>query len=151
MNIPWEQAPEGTTHVILDNGVNKNHWRRVHDRQVHSWLLREQKWEWFDLADGWFQWHGHDIIARPLEEAPLPDGLQWPEGATHYQTVYKFFFDADKKRYLFTFEGARWIQLNEEHFQHWVGRVDNLPRYAAGIEPKQEPKPAPKKPVGWWS
>ena len=152
MNIPWEQAPEGTTHVILVDGVFKGHWRRVADGLVHDWN-HHKVWSPFDDEELWFKWHGPDIVARPPEEAPLPDGLQWPEGATHYNRRALAFFNNKELRYLMQrrLPEILWWGFSQADMDYWERHEDTVVRYAVGAKPKQEPAPVPKKSVGWWS
>lgn len=149
--INWADAPEGTTHA----GVWKvgPRWRKVDDNTVYMWT--DGRWE--DLGyepNFWLREFGANIVERPKEpeEAVLPDGLKWPEGATHYCEVepYKFFMNERNYKALFSGDGKAWWDLGEGTYRFYAGKPNTIVRFPKG-QPKEQPKPIPKKPIGWWS
>lgn len=154
IDIDWDEAPEGTTHVIFnDNGINP-FWRKVDEHGVHQfcrgdWDLSE------DQPDWWFEHHGKHIIERPPKEpppveSPLPNGLQWVEGALYYSPSYGGFFLNDER--LTTNGGRSWNLIFGTGIKYWLDSPDTIRRYADGQAPQvRAEQPKPRKPVGWWS
>ncbi|MNJ09658.1 hypothetical protein D3C77_38060 [compost metagenome] len=160
VDINWDEAPEGTTHIVHPEAVRRNPWRKVDvaNDKVYAWHPKEQgglEGEWVDRrvesVDNYLRINKELLTERPVVvEAELPKGLQWPEGATHYYPGAETFFDRESSRYKFS-RGGGWTNIPGELVQEYIGRKETIARY-----PEARPK-APveelikKKPVGWWS
>lgn len=89
-------------------------------------------------------------------EAVLPNGLQWPEGATHYNHNYGGFF-LNTNDNTVSFGQGIWKAFAEVTLEYWVDREETVVRHA--VVKKQQPKaeereaklPPPHKQVGWWN
>jgi len=155
--INWAEAPEGTTHVIT-RGV-KHFYRKVTEEDVYAWA--NNKWDNIPFAPkDWFRRYAGSITERPKEpgEAVLPDGIEWPQWATHYNKAQKLFFCLEGFSYRLQDQPHKWIggEGDEHYFNIWAAKFDNIVRFAEGNLPagqviREQPKPIPKKPIGWWT
>ena len=155
--INWAEAPEGTTHVgVWGKGPR---WRRVADNTVYMWA--DGHWEDIGYEPGvWLKEYRINIIERPKEpeEAVLPDGIEWPQWATHYNKGHKLFFCLEGFSYRLQDQPHKWVggEGDEHYFNIWAAKFDNIVRFAEGNLPagqviREQPKPIPKKPIGWWT
>ena len=149
--INWADAPEGTTHVGV--WLDEARWRKVANNTVYMWI--DGRWE--DLGyepNFWLIEFGANIVERPKEpeEAVLPHGLEWPEDATHYceMKTHKFFMNERNYKGLFTGDEEAWWYMGKDACRFYADKADTIVRFPNG-QPKEQPKPIPKKPIGWWT
>lgn len=150
VDINWDEAPEGTTHVLLGlDGNHHGHWRKVEDGQVFN--IQGGRWDRINNAEDWFREFGNEIVERPPKESPLPNGLRWVDKATHYYSnniVPLLFFN--EEGYTTSKVGSKWIEWEVDLFKWYAEQAETTARYPLG-QPMEVAQPKPRKPVGWWS
>jgi hypothetical protein len=150
MAINWEEAPEGTTHGTDDLALAGflGPWRK---KDGNKWYYyKDGEWVFRIESMAYLKSNPH-LVERPaLAEAPLPGGLVWPIGYTHYNPYCRGFFFNDKgfKQHLdqhknWAIDGALPYWLKDHHTISRYG--DKAP---AKVAAKEQPKP--KQKVGWW-
>lgn len=162
IEINWEDAPEDATHHLHIQGGSW--WARRHEEDgdmYDHWPIHGDKWHkvyrnvhgFKRLEDN----YADGIVKRPPKEAPLPNGLQWIEGATHYNPNYGgFFCDLDNARIIFCNNGG-WREFNRVALEYWAVEQRTIARFPEGqaakvvAKPPMEKKPQPKRQVGWWT
>lgn len=150
MEINWEEAPEGTTHHL--KSAFTNHWlKKLEDRYWYC-LMGAQGWS-TNSSEWAVEYENpalYTLTVRPLVEAPLPDGWEWPEKATHFNPQCGGFF-INEREDTYLHKGPDWKKFTEnDTLDYWLKSPETISRYANVNKPGQ-PKPAPKKQVGWWS
>lgn len=148
--VNLKEAPEGTTHysTSIDAIQEYGPWRKFEDGQ---WFYYKNGWVFRSDSPNYLQLNPHLRELKP-QDAELPDGLQWPEGMTHYNPNNGGFF-FNKEGYARPGHQAvnHWIGLPGV-FQYWEERPDTIARsnkVVAKAETEQEVI-KPKKAVGWW-
>lgn len=158
VDINWDEAPEGATHIVRPVVDRRNPWRKVDvaNDKVYAWHTKEQgglEGEWVDRrvesADNYLRINKGLLIERPVVvEVELPEGRVWREDYTHCNTTYKFFFK----------EGQAVMDVEEDPFHlpepnytFWIRHQGTITRFP-GAKPKAPvEQPVKRKPVGWWN
>lgn len=152
MAINWEEAPEGTTHGT-DNPLVLEHYGKWRKREGDVWYYFSKDGEWVERSvngDNYLRNNPH-LVERPVPvEAPLPGGLVWPIGYTHYNPHCGGFFFNDKGFKQHIAEHNEW--RSDDVLLYWLRDARTVTRYGdkapAKVAAKEQPKP--KQKVGWW-
>ncbi|MNJ30276.1 hypothetical protein D3C77_248740 [compost metagenome] len=129
-------------------------WRKLTKDAVYAWSATGKVWrERHESIEYWTEQfiNTGKAIERPKPvENPLPNGLRWFEHATHWNPDYGGLPFTNEEHY---WQG-QWRKWREDSFNFWAASPDTIKRFPEGVKAqaiKQEPKPEPKKPVGWWN
>lgn len=155
VDINWDEAPEGTTHVVIP-GITRHPWRKVDvaNDKVYVWMTKAQdghEGEWCDRrvesVEAYLGVNNNLLVERPVVEAELPDGLVWPRGYTHWNRDHGGFFFKEEGYLIYGKEN----DFMAGAFNYWIGHEKTIERFP-GAKPKAPvEQPVKKKPVGWWN
>lgn len=175
-DINWEEAPEGTTHVLLNlDGTHNRHWRRVEGGAVCEHY--GGRWRKINDTEVWFREFAVSIVERPPQAPqvvgqpqPVPqvvringvevDWGQAPEGTTHAATKLAAIRAYGQWRKLENntvsdWKGGEWVARDFINAEEWKrtnhGQFIEKPGLVVAAPVAKKEQLVVKKPVGWWS
>lgn len=147
--INWEEAPEGTTHGTESPAAVRmlGPWRKFENGNWYN--FSHGKWVFRSDAKDYLIINNH-IVERPVApvEAELPNGLKWPEGATHANLEYDAFFDNINNKATVE-NGRKWFDIGQKSIDFWVEFKGTIARFPNTVQPPKQ-EPIKKRAVGWW-
>lgn len=154
IDINWELAPAdadaAATHIGAEQIERRGIWRKFQNDKVYYF-----KNGWVEIQGATpDRWKMYNIyVLRPIPvDAPLPNGLKWPDGYDYFNPAAGggFFFNDDGYALAGIIDRyVPWAGLRGKDI--WVDDPRTIKRKGGGVVKEKVVQEQPKPKVGWWN